>query len=173
MKRYCAGSCSPSSVLAPRANFLSPARSRGRMSLPNEEFQRRYGLTSSTGRVFTLDMIVRLAHLMCDGTGMPLVRMHVLMRHEVVAVLNDDSFMRPRTGVSPWRVADDCVQEALRRREAARRLLPWCAECAKSVAHAPGLVGHLLGCSIRRHVRLRQQRRRVVLGRTTHVSSVA
>lgn len=74
------------------------------------DFAERYMITSPrTSRIYTRTMLLGVA------TRRGLAKMLKIKRAAIGAVLDDDTFMRPRTGMVPGVVAEDAVYEAFRR----------------------------------------------------------
>ena len=74
-----------------------------------QSWQDRYQITSRTGRIWDCDMVI-------SGARRGLGRMLALTRDELTEVLEDETFMRPMTGMVPAHVCREVAFEAYARR---------------------------------------------------------
>ena len=83
--------------------LFMPARTR-------EEFIERYRIVSTTGRCYDRAMLLGAA------TRCWLARATKMSRRDLAAVIDDDAFLRPRSGEVPARIAEAVCLEAISRR---------------------------------------------------------
>lgn len=75
-----------------------------------DEFIARYRITSRTGRLYTREALLSA----CSRD--PAAKVLKVRRAELAAVVDDDAFLRPMSGMVPARVTEAVVLEALTRR---------------------------------------------------------
>jgi hypothetical protein len=81
------------------------------MTNKDKQWQERYSITSRTGKIWTRSEVLKRAIDTAHGL---LMREHsrAVIRAAVEPVLDDEAFMRPRTGMVPARVVEDAAFEA-------------------------------------------------------------
>ena len=81
------------------------------MNDKNKQWQERYRITSRSGKIWTRSEVMKRAIDMAHGLLMR-EKTRALIRAAIEPVLDDDAFMRPRTGMVPARVVEDAAFEA-------------------------------------------------------------
>jgi hypothetical protein len=78
----------------------------------DKQWQERYAITSRNGKIWSRSEVVKRAidraHGLLSGS-----HTRGVIRTVIEPVIDDDTFMRPRTGMVPARVVDDAAFEAL------------------------------------------------------------
>jgi len=77
----------------------------------NKQWQDRYKITSRSGKIWTRSEVLKRAIDTAHGLLMQ-QKSRTLIRAVVEPVLDDEAFMRPRTGMVPARVVEDAAFEA-------------------------------------------------------------
>ena len=77
----------------------------------NKQWQDRYRITSRNGKIWTRSEVLKRAVDTAHGLLMR-EKTRALIRAAIEPVLDDDAFMRPRTGMVPARVVEDAAFEA-------------------------------------------------------------
>ena len=78
----------------------------------DKQWQQRYAITSRTGKIWSRSEVLKRAIDTAHGLLMR-ERPRSVIRAAIEPVLDDDAFMRPRTGMVPARVVEDAAFEAL------------------------------------------------------------
>ena len=81
------------------------------MNDKNKEWQERYRITSRNGKIWTRSEVLKRAIDVAYGLLLR-ERPRSVIRAAIELVLDDDQFMRPRTGMVPARVVEDAAFEA-------------------------------------------------------------
>ncbi len=81
------------------------------MNDKNKQWQECYQVTSRSGKIWTRSEVLKRAIDMAHGLLMH-EKTRALIRAAIEPVLDDDAFMRPRTGMVPARVVEDAAFEA-------------------------------------------------------------
>ena len=82
------------------------------MNETNKQWQERYRITSRSGKIWTRSEVLKRAIDTAYGLLMR-EKTRALIRAAIEPVLDDEAFMRPRTGMVPARVVEDAAFEAL------------------------------------------------------------
>jgi hypothetical protein len=81
------------------------------MSDKNRQWQDRYQITSRNGKIWTRSEVIKRAIDMAHGL-LAGEKSRTVIRAAIEPVIDDDAFMRPRTGMVPARVVEDAAFEA-------------------------------------------------------------
>ena len=81
------------------------------MNDKNKQWQERYRITSRSGKIWTRSEVLKRAVDTAYGLLMR-EKTRSVIRAVLEPVLDDDAFMRPRTGMVPARVVEDAAFEA-------------------------------------------------------------
>lgn len=81
------------------------------MNDKNKQWQERYQITSRTGKIWTRSEVMKRAIDVAYGLLLR-ARPRAVIRAAIELVLDDEAFMRPRTGMVPARVVEDAAFEA-------------------------------------------------------------
>ena len=77
----------------------------------NKQWQERYQITSRNGKIWTRSEVVKRAVDAAHGLLMG-EKSRTVIRAAIEPVIDDEAFMRPRTGMVPARVVEDAAFEA-------------------------------------------------------------
>ena len=81
------------------------------MTDKDKQWQERYSITSRTGKIWTRSEVLKRAIDVAYGLLLR-AQPRSVIRAAIESVLDDEAFMRPRTGMVPARVVEDAAFEA-------------------------------------------------------------